>query len=310
MNTFDKMRKVIRIGVASSAIVLTAGAGLTFAGYSGTSLTGFSSDNDTTGPQSLNKNTTEIVDRVKVELVNRDEEDNNLDYLFNTGKNEIENNTSVGNILGGNVIAAFALAGGLGSSALGTNLFTNFTSFQNYSNLSADPELVNDTTGPCSENINEVKIETKRELHVTNDTDIDNDVYLGVNTGKNEVEKNTVVGNVSTGNVSIQGTINNGNGGQCVTCADALAIFSGAVNQTIPDISAANSITGPNSSNKNEFEAKNEIDVDIQNHSDIDNDIDVEANTGENKIECNTVVGNVTTGNVSVVLNANNNVTP
>lgn len=304
MNAYDKLSKIVKVGVMSSAIAVVAGAGLTFAAF-GSNGSGVDGSNFLTGPYSLNKNLTDIQDQTRVKLINLENTHNNLDYFFNTGKNQIEKNTKVGDVFGGDVNAAFRLnngAGVLGSTSLGGNYNYNLVG------AAVDPTASNSVTGPYSENKNLIDINTSRELKVINKSDISNDINLKANTGNNDIRKNTVVGDVATGNVNISGDIANvSNSNNCITCADVLGVFNGGLSgASVPATSFSNSTTGPDSVNLNKLNYDNQVSALVVNKSNVNNDVNVAANTGKNAVEKNTVVGNVYTGSVNVDLGVSN----
>lgn len=335
MKTYEKLRKVIQIGVMSLAAVLMAGTGITFAEYDGSLGTGLgtglygaglglggfsgfetSGINDITGPCSLNRNTESVIDEGIFNLVNRENELNNLDYFFNTGQNFASGNTEVGGIIGGDVDAAFALTGGLGGG-VGGGFGYGLDSGYNYANhggylsgASVNPVVDNAVTGPNSENINSVDVIRKKLLNVENRENVVSNVNIGANTGMNSVSDNTIAGGLATGSVAIQGTLENGNGFPCVNCSDVVGMFAESNMAALPAVEAVNSTTGPNSSNVNEFTAKNIVKANIYNEANIENNVNVEANTGENAVNCNTIAGDVATGDVVVRIGVANNVMP
>jgi hypothetical protein len=264
-------------------------------------LADITSKNQLTGPQSLNKNITKINRDLNVKVLNVNHEDNYVDFYLNTGKNDLFKNTKVEDVSTGSINARVALNNK--SNVGGTSGSTTGTSTQSVlSGAASDPVLSNAITGPESANINKVALNTSRNLEIKNIADINNDVDINANTGKNDVMKNTVVGDVSTGNINVAGSINNvANSDQCITCPDLLGLFngsgSGAANVS-SDLS--NSTTGPDSVNINKVKVNDYTNVEVKNIAHIDNNVDVYANTGHNDVVKNTVVGDVSTGNVSV----------
>jgi len=69
--------------------------------------------------------------------------------------------------------------------------------------LSREIEIRNSNTGPFS--INTIRVETSDEFfnRVVNRIDVDQNINISVNTGNNTISFNTVVGDISTGDVSI-----------------------------------------------------------------------------------------------------------
>lgn len=157
----------------------------------------------------------------------------------------------------------------------------------------------NGTTGPNSSNENEWNVENSMNIDISNHADANNDWDLDVATGMGDINHNTELGDISTGD--IWGTIdvaNNLNDGD-IQLADT----------NIGDINVDfnNDTTGPNSENENEAKIEVKTDVDVSNHADIKNDTDLSANTGDNEIGHNTVVGDVSTGSVRFDVTQENN---
>lgn len=274
-----KIQMATRVGILSLAVVFATGAGLALADYD------LSGENDTTGPYSENENEWEIDKDVDIEVDNDVDADNDVDVDVNTGENDIEKNTVVEDVSTGDISGELDLVNDVKLT------YVDFSNDHNSGESSFD--FSNHLTGPYSENENEVEIDTELDVDVDNDVDFDNDVDIYANTGKNDVEKNTKVGDVSTGDIEITGSIENrvnlpSDIQVCGVCDDTSSISA--------DFS--NHLTGPDSENKNELELESEIDIDIDNDVDFDNDVDIDANTGKNDVEKNTVVGDVSTGNI------------
>jgi hypothetical protein len=70
-------------------------------------------------------------------------------------------------------------------------------------NGEVNADFSNSTTGPKSENINRLEAETDLDLNLENKVDIDNDVDLDVESGNNEISENTLVGDIETGDVTV-----------------------------------------------------------------------------------------------------------
>ncbi len=275
-------------------------SGGTNTNVSGVDLTG---TNHLTGPYSLNKNKFYIKHKVDVDIYNKNYEKNDLDFLFNTGKNDTKKNTKVGDVSTGNIKAGITLINDSNSGLChGCKDDKKEDDKSGHVLSAADPsfDFSNSLTGPDSVNINKAKVTDKTDIDIKNKAYIKNDIDVKANTGKNEVEKNTVVGNVSTGDITLTGSVENiANANQCITCKDIAGLLSGS---SSPAVSAnfANDITGPYSLNKNKLDLEHKVDVDVTNKAYIKNDIDVKANTGKNEVEKNTVVGNVSTGDIMV----------
>ncbi|OQA04929.1 MAG: hypothetical protein BWY68_00051 [bacterium ADurb.Bin400] len=295
MDKFRKLRDVARTVVLSGAVILTSGAGVSLASLDAESL------NDTTGPYSHNENEIEIESDIEIDIENDAEVKNWIDLWLNTGKNDIERNTSVEDISTGDIEVEFDFQNeaNVGSVAQGSGSVLGNLFFDDL-----DVFLGNRLTGPYSHNENEVKVENDVEIDIENDAEIDNDIDIDANTGKNDIERNTLVGDVETGDIEVELSIENeANTNQCFTCPDLLS-FGGGLGDL--DVEFSNYLTGPDSENENELKVENDVEIDVKNDAEIKNNIDVNANTGYNDVEKNTVVGDVSTGSISVDLSLYN----
>lgn len=159
---------------------------------------------------------------------------------------------------------------------------------------------VNDTTGPDSTNLNTWNISAPfTNLSVENTATINENPNITVDTGNNTVSPNTVVGDVSTGDVigelSFSHVLNNG------------VIDLGSV---IPSLSLnlRNHITGPNSTNLNTVNVNSgceNSDPTITNKATFTGNYTLDANTGMNSIDSNTKVGDISTGDVKASIASN-----
>lgn len=148
----------------------------------------------------------------------------------------------------------------------------------------------NDTTGPYSENENEWEIDHDMDIHVDNYADADNEYEVEVVTGDNDIDHNTEVDDIYTGDI------------------DGDIYFENYLNDMEIELEPAefgdiwidfeNDTTGPQSENENEIKISMDQDIHIRNSADFDNDIDLDANTGNNDIDHNTIVGDVRTGDI------------
>jgi len=287
-------------------------------GVANAQTTDVSGGNDTTGPCSENINDWIIKDSSNTEIKNRIYANNNFDFKVNTGKNWINNNTTVGsedpstgNVYGSIVIANDANNGNFSANnnqnqtvtvKNGKSTTTTTSPINNSDPISSDSS--NNITGPNSINKNKVYVESNKNVEIENKADFNNDIDVNANTGYNNISGNTSVGEVNTGDVNLNVNISNvanksGSSYLNVTKQEPLNVSS----------NFDNSKTGPNSINKNELKVKNNSNLEVENKAYFKNDIDLKANTGGNQIDCNTTVGNVKTGDVSFdvkVLNSAN----
>jgi hypothetical protein len=157
----------------------------------------------------------------------------------------------------------------------------------------------NDTTGPSSENTNFWKVNNNSEIDIHNDAHADNNLDFDASSGRNEVEHNTEVGDILTGDISGDISVEN-----MLNSADVEMAMDEAMGDVSVDL--ANDTTGPNSRNKNVVVLNMDRNIDIRNDARIDNDVDLEANTGRNEVEHNTVAGDFQSGDVNFDMSVDN----
>lgn len=253
---------------------------------------------DTTGPGSCNENGWEVDSEAEIKIENKAEVDNEIMVGVNTGENCIVCNAIVEDITTGDINGDIEVVTELNTADWDVNLEDIFDD--------VDIDLENGLTGPsgvcgicgecgygCEEGCgNEVEIDNEVEVSIENKAEIDNDVEIYANTGENRVSDNCQVGDIETGSINVSGEIES----TANTNVGSIEIPSmgGEV-----DIDFSNDTTGPNSSNSNSAEIEKDLEFKVENSAEIENDIDFCANTGENEIYNNAVVGDVTTGDVS-----------
>lgn len=282
------LRNLFRAVSVSAAIVLVAGISLAYANVD------FDSFNDLTGPNSENRSFVEADRDIDVDLENDLDFDNDYDADVVTGENEVEENTEVGDIEGGDIDVSVSTFDG------------DFADFGfilpdiDLGDISVDAG--NSITGPNSLNVNEVFADQDVDLRLDNRIDIDNDVDFDAVTGFNEIEENTIVGDVRSGDVSFDAEIGTGIGnvGGGFSTLDFGDLTAGEI-----DADFSNSTTGPRSENINSLEADTDVDVRLENEIDIDNDVDLDVDSGNNEVSENTLVGDIETGSVRVDVMAN-----
>lgn len=275
------LRNALRVLGFSSALVMAVGFG---AGVAKADIS-FGGGNGTTGPNSENENLLDINNRINIDITNRAFADNDSIFCVDTGANEIQHNTVANGLYGGNVFGDIEVDNTLNGGDI--DLVD-----MDPGNISFD--LANDLTGPNSENENEVFIDVARYVDIDNIADIDNDFNLRANTGYNEIQNNTEVGCISTGDISFnidQENIANASMGYVDLSGLGYMDIEGGF---------TNNLTGPCSENENTLRLNANSYIDIYNQANIDNDQNINANTGGNEVECNTVVGDISTGDVHI----------
>ncbi len=289
MKKLIAIRNLMRvIGLSSAMLVaLTFGASIAKANVD-VDVTG---TNKITGPSSNNENEWDIDVDIDVDVDNDGDIDNDQEFAVNTGDNDINDNTTVEDFSTGDIS--------------GTVEVQNIINMGDIEVAGVDPvdvdvKLANGTTGPSSNNENKLDLDVDTDIDIDNDADIDNDIKLRLNTGDNDIDHNTVVGDISTGDIKFTVEMTNeANGG--MGDLDLSAASDVSVSGTL-----ANGTTGPNSNNENKVKVDVDTDIDIDNDADIDNDTKINANTGANSVDHNTVVGDVKTGDVKITVTTTN----
>lgn len=270
------MKPVNLLLVAVAAVLVSAGTAFASINISG--------GNNTTGPCSENENNWSIENSNQIDIENCAEVDNDFDVCVNTGENDISKNTCVGDLWTGDIDGSVMFDNVLNNSDIVLAPFWDGD---------IDVVLANSLTGPGSENENNVCIRNENEINIRNNANIDNDIDFRANTGRNTVSKNTSVGNIMTGDISFSADVRNVANSSDWDLSDLL-------NNSSVSVSAGNNVTGPDSENENNVSIENSNSINITNTANIDNDVDVHANTGENYVGNNTVVGNIVTGSISI----------
>jgi hypothetical protein len=157
----------------------------------------------------------------------------------------------------------------------------------------------NNTTGSHSDNSNSVSVTQNTNVDVNNHSKVNNDINFWANTGHNNSNKNTVGGEISTGDVNVMADINNVANGSFGF--DLFDLTNGDVSANF-----ANGITGANSNNYNSLALNQSNSINVRNNSWVDNDINFKANTGHNNSNKNTVGGSVMTGDVTANFSLSN----
>ena len=282
------MKKLLTVkAIIASFVVVLFGAGSAFASID------IGGGNGVTGPNSENENKWDIDHDLKVKIKNISDIFNDLDLDVNTGKNYFKNNTSIGDIWLGDI---------LGHISIETTDpdWDPIIDLDEFGLGDFDIDLTNDLTGPYSENENNVDIDSDVDFCMINMQEIDNYLDADLETGKNYVGHNTVVGDVYGGVISFSASIKNPSMGG--------SMIWGLGSPEAMDVSAdlTNHLTGPNSENENTLDIDSDTSISVVNETEIKNKVDIDANTGHNDVGCNTVVGDVHTGDASISISIQN----
>lgn len=288
----NRFKKFLRLLGVMSLIALSASTGLAYAETDSTGL------NNTTGPYS--RNITDLdIDRfwdVQVENLQRLFSDYDVDV--DAGHNDTERNTVVGDQATGNVnVDITGDNGTYMSSFFGWDTLASVLPEDLAINV--DFSGANNITGPFSDNINDADIDQRIDIDLENRTFIDNDLDFDASTGHNDTYANTLVGDVTTGDINLDANLSSYVPSESDLAVSGLSLGG----DNIVTSRLGNSLTGPNSENENYLDIYSDIDVDVENDLRVSNNYDIWADTGGNDVSYNTSVGNVTTGDINVSIN-------
>lgn len=236
--------------------------------------------NDTTGADSDNDVVLNVDTNTFVDQSNKGHVLNEINLNANTGGNEANKNTGEGHIQTGDVATGVGVA---------NSLNTNVADIDGCGGCDMDLYGSNNKTGADSDNDVKIDFDKVNRLEQNNTANIRNKINQQLNTGDNQANKNTGMGDISTGDV------------------DSVSLVENQANQNMADVdsgdgvaflTATNDTTGADSDN----DAKVDVDLNnwmVQNNrASILNDASVKANTGWNQASKNTGLGDVATGDV------------
>lgn len=298
--------------------------------------------NDTTGAGSNNDATIDINNEVNTDIDNQADIDNDVDAQAGTGNNEANFNTGNGSVETGdaNLVAnLIAMANSVlaGSNSFAIPLINIFQDLVGDLVFNTDGNqaltITDDTglsqiasnflTGANSDNSSIINQNNNTDTNINNQGDINNDIWLGADSGHNQAIGNTGDGTVQTGDANIAANVVNFLNTTILSSdwwMGMINIFGDWTgNLLLPslgtnssgsspsgDWSAINDTTGANSLNDAIINSNNETDVNITNDATIYNNILVNGNTGENQANGNTGNGEVATGDVDLWANVVN----
>lgn len=271
---------------AAAVVAIGAGTTLAHADVSGM--------NNTTGANSVNKNTVKISDYTSLSWWNHLDVNNKVHASANTGHNYFSNNTKIGDIVGGSILGTINLA----TSSDPSGPWFDWDGIGGLGDVSVN--FGNGITGANSINKNSADISSKTKVKISNDTDVNNQVCLNLNTGYNKISHNTVVGNVGSGDAAFNVSITNPSSSNWALGNISLP-QPGSVSANF-----GNSLTGSHSENTNKLTTNSSTSLSVSNHTDTNNNISVSADSGHNSVGGNTVVGDVSTGSISIGVDVQN----
>ena len=221
---------------------------------------------------------------------NNNETDNLIDVVANTGENSVSNNTKIDELSTGDI-------------NLGVNLINLIDLLAPELQLTIDVwNILGDFSGdilvaPDSQEtgIYEDTIAAKSQTN----TDVSNYFDLSMNTGENNFGSNTLVGDVTTGDAKAKTNMTTLS--QIATpiyyILNVFGLWDGNYGGLDPEYTTVNIIDGSSP-------GYDEVITDNNIH--LENRINIEANTGRNDINRNTIVGNILTGDINVAQNVVN----
>lgn len=283
--------------------------------------------NSDTGSQSDNQASVKENSQTATSEKNRSNIQNNISAAIDTGQNITNSNTGSGGVKAGQVNGSVnvinsansqikAASGGITQQNIGDSTQDIIIGDPTSSDVTPLSAIVlgslgsgslasNDTTGQNSANLASVERIGETTIRVSNDSKIDNNIHLAANTGDNQASMNTGIGNIVTG--SIGAAINIINFLNTYLATDYLGLaFLNVVGALSGDIiipgnaMVSNSSTGASSANNASVSKNNNLTLVKESDMKVTNNVDVNATTGNNQADGNTLGGAVTSGRTDV----------
>ncbi len=266
--------------------------------------------NDTTGANSANTNTIDGTNVVHFITANTSDVDNDVTIVADTGNNVVTENSSLGDFMTGSIDMALNLINLINLQL--PNLLVNLDIWSIFGDVTGNLILpTNSTTGSNSLNQNAVNQTNTAAVDLTQTADVANGFNVKTNTGGNTIDQNTVVGNVTTGDVDVKGGVTTvANAGQPVLYL--INVLGKWIGQAfLPGVGVivnelGNSDTGANSENTNTVDQTNELTASVDQTATVNNSINLDLNTGNNTVARNSKVGDISTGAINVMANVVN----
>lgn len=268
-----------------------------------------SGSNQVTGPGSENSNIFGNNNIVAIFQNNDASAENNINIDAITGNNTIENNTYVGDLTTGDINLGVNLVNIL--NVYRPDLALTVDVWNILGDVNGDITFANNTTGNGSNNQN--NYDGNQDIDISNiqNSDTDNLFSFDLNTGENEIGVNTATGNIATGSVDARTNIANISnvGTPMYYLLNVYGEWDGDYGGLDPSrviVNVINADTGPDSNNQNNIIDNKDVDVSMINNASASNNITVHADTGHNRANNNTVLGNITTGDIKISENVVN----
>ena len=265
--------------------------------------------NSITGPYSTNKNWIENKFNADVYNSNTAEVKNDVEVDSNTGDNDANTNTGPASIDTGNAWLNLFFF---------THFKHNLTAIRGGAGGAGSNTAENSTTGPFSKNTVDIFNTHKAEVNNVNDMRVKNDVDADADSGDNEANKNTLGGEITTGDAAAGVGVDTEGNFNSTLIAMALGGFTNH---------GENSVTGPDPDDEQDpkvwIENRREVVVDNWNNKceshnadDLEwwnpwkhrkeecnpdnigvfNDVEVDSETGDNEANTNTGGGSIMSG--------------
>lgn len=234
--------------------------------------------NDTTGPFSDNR--VDITNKQRVDVANNNDAyvKNHVDVTSDTGNNEADKNTGPGYVRTGDAWADVDVK---------THVNDNMTAISAGAAGVGNNMATNDITGPFSDNYVTIKNRSNIDVDNSNDARVKNWMDVASFSGDNDANKNTLGGEIITGDAVAGVRINNeGN----INTSRVMAAMGGFSNVAGTSISGSGSDDRATITNRQSTDVNNWNDANIWNHSDVISD------TGANDANKNTAGGYVRSG--------------
>ncbi|MEX0649464.1 MAG: hypothetical protein WD200_00505 [Candidatus Andersenbacteria bacterium] len=297
--------------------------------------------NESTGPSSENEVILRTTMNDITEVQNDGQIDNNINVQALTGDNTASSNTGGGQIETGDANISATLVNLLNTTVVNGNLavsvydvfgdllgsillpdLAQLSNILNGENIRLETE--NDTTGPDSTNTINIDIAKNEQTNVTNTADVDTVVDASAITGQNSTLSNTGGGQIETGDAQVQAgnvtvantTVEGGNWGLVIVNAlnkwvgllfgDNGQVTELSQEETLKEIEARNSNTGPDSTNTIAISDEHNKQTTINNDATINNSIAATAVTGGNTANYNTGATSINTGDANILANVVN----
>ncbi len=262
--------------------------------------------NTDTGADSINSSAVDSTSSTTVVQNNTADITNQVTAVGNTGGVEVTGNTSVGQVTTGDINASINIINASNStfgdgSSVGVQTVNGADGSFVYAPSDTRASLNNFETGSGSTNTQTLNSTNVVTGTLSNDASINNTVAVVGNTGSVALDSNTRVDGLRTGNVNVQANfLNLANLSMADTglTLDVVDVYNGLNGDIVID--TTNDTTGQGSINTSQTTSNQNTALKVTQAADVDNTIHVVSTTGDNAINGNTEVGDVTTGNTTV----------